>query len=192
MDRRSVVKTIAALTGVIASISLVKYDSSNRGKRSAQSVELDSYLILLTGIAETIIPRTDSPGATDAGVATCMVKLIGECESPEVQQSFVKWLEAVERKSLKKYGQPFSQCEYAQRAAILTRYEHNGNENTLLQKIRLRIFGIGGFQLMKRYTVISYCTSMKGATQALAYDYIPGSYQACMPVKAGQKSWATD
>lgn len=192
MNRRSVVKTIATLAGVIASISFVKFGSSNWRTRSIYSVELVGSLALIADIAETIIPRTDTPGATDAGVATCLVKLIGECEPPEVQQSFVRWLKAIERDSLRKFGKPFSRCEHADRAAILMRYEHNGDENSLFQKVRLRLFGPSGLKLMKKYTVISYCTSMEGATQALAYDYIPGAYQACIPVKAGQKSWATE
>lgn len=191
MDRRSAVKAVTAVAGVIASISLVKYMKPNRLKNNIHPVELSDFQTLIADIAETIIPRTDSPGATDAGVADCVVKLIGDCESQEVQQSFVNWLKRVERDSEQKYGRSFSCCDYPQRAAILIRYEHNDEQNSLFRKIRLRFLGMDGMELMKKYTIISYCTSMEGATQALAYDYVPGVYQPCLTMEAGQKCWAT-
>ncbi len=192
MDRRLALKTVTAVVGVIASISLVKYLKPVRLKSHRHSVKLANFQPLIANIAETIIPRTDSPGAIDAGVADCVVKLIGDCESREVQQSFVDWLKRVERDSEKKYGRPFSSCDYPQRAAILIRYEHNDEQNSLFRKLRLRVLGMDGMELMKKYTIISYCTSMEGATQALAYDYVPGVYQPCLAMEAGQKCWATN
>lgn len=192
MDRRSAIKTVTAVAGVIASISLVKYLKPIRLKNHKDSVILSDFQALIADIAETIIPRTDSPGANDAGVADCVVKLIGDCESQEVQQSFVNWLKRVERDSKRKYGRSFSRCDYSQRAAILIRYEHNDEQNSLFRKIRLRILGMDGMELMKKYTIISYCTSMEGVTQALAYDYVPGVYQPCLAMEAGQKCWATN
>lgn len=192
MDRRSALKTITALAGVIASISLIKHLKPIRLKSNRYSVELIDFQPLIAHIAETIIPRTDSPGATDVGVADCVVKLIGDCESLEVQRSFVNWLEMVERDSAKKYGRSFSHCEYSQRAAILIRYEHNEEQNSLVRKIRLRFLGADGMELMKKYTIISYCTSMEGATRALAYDYVPGVYHPCITMEEGQKCWATN
>lgn len=192
MDRRSAVKTVTAVAGAIASILLVKHMKTNRLKNNIHPVELSSFQTLIANISETIIPRTDSPGANDAGVADCVIKLIGDCESLEVQQSFVKWLERVERDSKKKYGRSFSCCDYPQRAAILIRYEHDDEQNSLFRKIRLRFLGMDGMELMKKYTIISYCTSMEGATQALAYDYVPGVYQPCLAMEAGQKCWATN
>lgn len=192
MNRRSAIKTVTAAAGVIASISLVKYLKPARLKSSKDLVELSDFQVLIADIAETIIPRTDSPGANDAGVANCVVKLIGDCESREVQQSFVNWLKRVERDSKRKYAQSFSCCDHPQRAAILIRYEYNDEQNSLFRKIRLRVLGMNGMELMKKYTIISYCTSMEGATQALAYDYVPGVYEPCLPIEAGQKCWATN
>ncbi len=192
MDRRSAVKAVTAVVSVFASFSLVKYLKPSIFKKEIYPVEFSVFQALIADIAETIIPRTDSPGAKDARVAECIVKLIGDCESAEMQQSFVSWLEKVERDSLKKHGQPFSHCDYAQRVAILSRYEHHEEQNSLFRKIRLRFLGIDGMELMKKYTIISYCTSMEGATQALAYDYVPGAYHPCIVIEAGQKCWATN
>ena len=192
MDRRTAIKAVTAVAGVIASFSLFKSWYYNRLMGEGHVVELSDFQTLIGDIAETIIPKTDSPGANDAGVANCVVKLIGDCESREAQQSFINWLKRVERDSERKYGQSFSSCNYPQRVSILIRYEHNDEQNSLFRKIRLRVLGMDGMELMKKYTIISYCTSMEGATQALAYDYVPGVYQPCLAMGAGQKCWATN
>lgn len=192
MNRRSAIRIITAISGIVSSVSVVKCRRSVRSTSNVISVELSEFQTLIAAIAETIIPRTDSPGASDAGVADCVVKLIGDCEPQEVQQSFVDWLKTVERDTEKKYRRPFVDCEYLQRAAILISYERHHEQNSLFGKIRLRVMGIGGMELMKKYTIISYCTSMEGATQALAYDYVPGVYQPCLVMGAEQKSWATN
>lgn len=192
MNRRIALKTVTAVAGVIASISLIKNLSPIRIKGKLDSAKFDQLKPLIASIAETIIPRTDSPGANDARVADCVVKLICDCESEVVKRSFVSWLTRVEQDSEKKYGRRFASCDELQRAAILVRYEHNYERNSLFRKIRLRVLGMDGMETMKKYTIISFCTSMEGATQALVYDYVPGSYQACITMESGQKSWATN
>jgi hypothetical protein len=44
--------------------------------------------------------------------------------------------------------------------------------------------------MMKGLTVTGYFTSEIGATQALEYLPIPGKFEACIPLKPGQKAWA--
>jgi hypothetical protein len=46
------------------------------------------------------------------------------------------------------------------------------------------------FLMMKGLTVTGYFTSEIGATQALEYLPIPGKFEACIPLKPGQKAWA--
>jgi hypothetical protein len=44
---------------------------------------------------------------------------------------------------------------------------------------------------LKELVVLGYATSKIGATQALAYDHVPGRYRGCVPLTAGQRTWAT-
>ena len=46
------------------------------------------------------------------------------------------------------------------------------------------------FKILKDYTLTGYFLSETGATQALAYDKIPGGYWGDVPLKPGQKAWA--
>jgi hypothetical protein len=46
------------------------------------------------------------------------------------------------------------------------------------------------FKILKDYTLTGYFLSEVGATQALAYERVPGGFQGDLPLKANQKAWA--
>ena len=46
------------------------------------------------------------------------------------------------------------------------------------------------FKLLKDYTLTGYFLSETGATQALAYEAVPGGFWGDLPLAPGQKAWA--
>ena len=46
------------------------------------------------------------------------------------------------------------------------------------------------FKILKDYTMTGYFLSEVGATQALAYEKIPGGFQGDLPLQPNQKAWA--
>ena len=44
---------------------------------------------------------------------------------------------------------------------------------------------------MKDLTLVGFYTSRIGATQALAYEAVPGGFRGCLELGPGQKAWAT-
>ena len=44
--------------------------------------------------------------------------------------------------------------------------------------------------MMKQLTLLGYFTSEVGATKALNHVDVPGHYEACVPLKPGQKAWS--
>ncbi len=46
------------------------------------------------------------------------------------------------------------------------------------------------FRILKDYTLVGYFLSETGATQALAYERVPGGFQGDLPLKPNQKAWA--
>ncbi len=46
------------------------------------------------------------------------------------------------------------------------------------------------FRILKDYTMVGYFLSETGATQALAYERVPGGFQGDLPLKPNQKAWA--
>ncbi len=46
------------------------------------------------------------------------------------------------------------------------------------------------FKILKDYTMTGYFLSEIGATQALAYEKIPGGFKGDLPLQPNQKAWA--
>jgi hypothetical protein len=51
-------------------------------------------------------------------------------------------------------------------------------------------YEISFFKILKDYTLTGYFLSEVGATQALAYERVPGGFQGDLPLAANQKAWA--
>jgi hypothetical protein len=149
---------------------------------------------LIGALAETILPATtDSPGATEAGVAGFIVKMIKNCTPVKEQNSFIDGLKRLQDHCRNRYSSPYTKCTPAQQEATMTWFERDGQPfNGTAGKILLRLKGRSFFQLLKAYTVEGYCTSEPGATKGLSYLPIPQYYHGCIPLQPGQKSWAID
>ena len=44
---------------------------------------------------------------------------------------------------------------------------------------------------VKDLTLLGYFTAEVGATQALRYDPVPGAYRGSVPLRPGDRAWAT-
>lgn len=153
---------------------------------------LDNNKALVADLAETIIPKTDTPGAKEAMVHEYIITAIKEGSDRKTQNSFIDGLKDVAGYSDSNYSKTFTQLTKQQQYEVVKHFQEKGkNFGGIMGKIKNKVLGKSFFAILKEYSAIGYCTSKLGATQALAYDFIPGKYVACMPVTAGQKAWAT-
>jgi len=153
---------------------------------------LNEKRVLIDELAETIIPRTDTPGAKDAQVGDFVIQMVTRGLSKFEQRTFVSGLESIESYCVRKYHQLFSACAIGQRIQVLEHFEESEERSSfgLLLRIENKLFGRSFIRLLKWLVATGYCSSELGATQALAYDYIPGQYEGCVSLKTGQKAWA--
>src|SRR5690606_33119479 len=128
----------------------------------------------------------DTPGAKAAKAGACAIKLIEGCEPLSVRCAFVRWLSKVDRDAHKYYGGDFMSCSPSQRTMLLSHFEYLEPSKSFIHRARVKLWGIDGLELMKKYTAIGYFTSMQGATQTLVYEMVPGHYEACMAMKENQ------
>jgi hypothetical protein len=190
VNRRAYLKNIlylGALATASASIfKLVKADSAIDPQAFIQQRDL------LADLVELIIPTTDTPGAKAAGVHDYIINVMINCREPKAQLNFINGLTDLDTYSLDNYGKTFITCNIYEKTAILDHSDaHSEYKNKLINKISNKLLGRSFFTTLKDLTVQGYCTSELGATQGLAYDYIPGAYSACIPILKHQKSWAT-
>ena len=130
---------------------------------------------LLIEVADIIIPTTDTPGAKAAGVEAFIIRLIRDCYELPEQMTFYAGLAKIDAASEKVHGKKFVELSVAERNDIITDATKTST---------------AFFKHMKQLTVTGYFTSEIGATQALEYLPVPGSFQGDVPLKPGQKAWA--
>jgi hypothetical protein len=190
MNRRTSLKSIIFLTAVGASsFSIYRWFSINS---AADFSTIHRKKELLAELAEVIIPRTNTPGAKDAKVEEFILKMLEFCTEKKSQNNFINGLDDLEKYTIETYKKPFINCSASEKISVLKFAEEKSKHSSVLVgKIYHKMFGKPFFTKLKELTVEGYCTSQIGATQGLAYDYIPGKFQACIPLLKNQRSWAT-
>lgn len=190
MDRRKALKGLLLFGGGAAAVA--GGIKSFQWYKKPDLQQLPGYKPLIAELAETIIPRTDTPGAKDAGVQDYIITMIQDCTPAKLQNKFMDGLADVQHYAQAQYSRSFLECSKEQRHNVLAHFEKRDRQYSgLAGKVQRRLFGDGFFVTLKKYTVQGYCTSIQGATQGLAYDYIPGRYQGCATLEPDQKCWAT-
>ncbi|SDJ56939.1 Gluconate 2-dehydrogenase subunit 3 [Pedobacter sp. ok626] len=190
MNRRTLIKGIAVFSSLgVSSFSLYKWFSLS-AKPDFRT--LHHMQGLIAELAEVIIPRTDTPGAKDAMVDVFIVDMIKSCTDVKTQNNFIVGLNELKNYTLNNYHTSFSDCSINDKFAILKHFEKKSTYHfDSLNKIDRKFLGLPFFIKLKQLTVEGYCISQIGATTGLVYDYIPHSFQACIPLTKDQRSWAT-
>jgi hypothetical protein len=190
MNRRLAIKRLSLITGGIV-ISLGGMRLYDLFKAPRLEV-LDTYRGLLGDLADTILPATDSPGAREVGAGDFVIRMVKEGTNRKSQNHFIDGLRSLAEYTEEKYKRPFGACSLVERMAILTHFEQSGKPyKGWLGKAEHQLEGDSFFVTLKNYTVLGYCTSKRGATEALRYDFIPGKYIGIVSLEPGQKAWAT-
>lgn len=64
---------------------------------------------LVTGIADTILPRSDTPGASDVGVVDWVNLIVAEYYADDVRAGFIQGLDTIDAQVRASNGKPFSE-----------------------------------------------------------------------------------
>jgi gluconate 2-dehydrogenase gamma chain len=151
---------------------------------------------LISQLSEIILPKTDTPGAIEAGVPGFIDSLIKEVYSKEDKEAFLKGLTEFDEDAKKTYGDRFAECTPEQQkefvkkhhdAAYATKVEGASGSFWDAAKKNERPFILK----VKELTLIGFFTSEPGATQVLQYNQVPGPFKGCVPLKEVGKAWAT-
>jgi hypothetical protein len=151
---------------------------------------------LVSAIAETILPRTNTPGAIDAGVPGFIDDLLGTVYSPEQQKGFTVGLAAFAEEAKAEIGDDFIDATPEQQLTFLKKKNAEALQgNGGSQSEGWWAAGTGSskpfFLEIKELTVLGFFTSEAGATQVLQYKQVPGPFKGCVPLTEVGKAWAT-
>ena len=189
MDRREALKQTAFLLGgaITASTWAAVVTGCERPGNITSFTE-ENTLNLLSEVAETILPETDTPGAKAAGVGPFIAMMLQECYVEEDQKLVLDGLTELNKRSNDEFGDAFTETSPENRTALLTTID---KERIAYNKDKKGEDPPHYFTLIKELTITGYFTSEPGATQALRYVPVPGRYDGCVPYNEGDKVWAT-
>jgi len=180
------------LAGITLGLSYLLYYRFFRHSLSIDSAVLSRYRPLIDELAETIIPRTETPGARDVGVGKFIEEMVIHCVGSKEQRNFVDGLKSLEAYSNRHFSNSFVHCSETEKQEILAVFEKKSQfSHHLISKVYYKLLGVPFYQVLKWLAVEGYCTSERGATEGLAYDPIPVHYLSCVPLMTEQRSWAT-
>ena len=186
MQRRELLQWIAAVTGQAFVGVDALFAAADTGADSPYS---PAQVAFFDDVADTIMPRTDSPGARDAGVGPYIARYSAACYPPEHISLLKTGLSDIAARMQKLSGQDFGRAEEQQRVALLTEIDQQAKEHAHAVDGKPGEHAPHYFTLMKQLTLIGYFTSELGATHLSRYRPIPGRYQGCVPYR-GEAFWA--
>ena len=134
-------------------------------------------------LAEMIIPRTDTPGASDVGAAEFIDLILTEWYEEAERTRFLSGLADVDSRSQSLFGKDFVDGSSLQQSDILMALGEKMVEEVGQQARPLRRRGASTpanfYAMLRHLTLTAYYTSEAGATDELHFEMIPGSYQGC-------------
>ncbi|HKR76190.1 MAG TPA: gluconate 2-dehydrogenase subunit 3 family protein [Rhodanobacter sp.] len=183
MDRRELLQMIAALTGC-AFVGVDRLFAAALGSVTCTPAQV----ALFDEIAETILPRTDTPGAKDAQVGAYVARYACACYTPANLAILFAGLDALDARSREANGADFMHSTSAQKQKLLAEIDAEAKHHARASGER------GGqpphwFTLCKQLVLLGFFTSEAGATRVARYRPVPGPYKGVVPYR-GETFWA--
>jgi hypothetical protein len=169
-DRRSFLRGSSVLLGHAALAQVLAAFAAT--PRKAKYFP-DHAIEALRAVVDVILPRTDSPAASEAGTHFFIDLAMPVCASPQALATFKSGLDSL-------IDARFAEKSPEEQAALLKRAAAEGMDKPYDQSF---------FKILKDYTLTGYFLSETGATQALAYEKVPGGYWGDLPLAPDQKAW---
>src|SRR5215204_2144988 len=209
MDRRELLKMIAAATGgvVIGGEFFLAGCKNPDAGIGTSTTFTESDIAFLDEVAETIFPKTSTPGAKEAKVGQFMTVMVNDCYTEEDQKAFRDGRTAINTACEKLHGHDFMKASPEQKKAVLISFEKEVNdhqekrrdfmkEQDDLEKkaqangdtnFKRKTMSSHYFTMMKQLTILGYFTSKEGRTSATNYQPVPGKYNGDVAYKKGDK-----
>jgi len=175
--RRDAIRALAAIAALplVERLSATELDDVwQRANMLAEPRALTApeYHIVVSA-AERIIPRTTTPGATDARVADFIDVMLADWYDPPDRARFKAGLHELDQSALKVTGRSFVQAEERQQTQLL---ETLDRELAVRRETREAGADDHWFAVLKHLTIWGYYTSRPGIVEELRVQLVPGRY----------------
>ena len=188
IDRREVLKTLTLITGYTltagaasAFLAGCKSEGAAASTTGEANILSKEQMETIAAVVERILPKTDTPGALDAGVDQYVSLAVNKFYKEEDQKKFLDNLGKFDKYASDKYKKTFAKLTDENKDDVLKMMAEEWKKNEKDPHI---------FKEMRDLTVSGYCTSEQGAKQLLKYDPIPGPYKGCIDRATVGGVWA--
>lgn len=192
MNRRDAIKRTSLLLGYAVSASSVAAVMSGcKADPKVLAGGLDNWTPemmtkdqgqLVAQLAETILPKTDSAGAIEAGVHSYIDMVLKNLASTEEKEGFKGWIADFQQRAQSSIGKSFVDASASEKEKFLTEYETAAKNSSDMP--------LAAYWQVKEQILLGYFTSEKGMKEALLFLPIPGEYKACIPYEEVGGMWA--
>ena len=153
----------------------------------------DAQRRIVAAISEVIIPRTDTPGAIDAGVPRFIELMAADWFNDQERAIFAAGLADMETRIPKSYGKPYDQLETQEQLQILEDLEDAAGDSDWygFANVQRQFISDAPFICqMKELTIWGFFTSEVGATQVLRHNPMPMTFDGELPLGPDDSSWS--
>jgi hypothetical protein len=196
MQRREFLEAIAGISASVAEFSLLPLPDRvalaqgvhARAKEAPGLRTLNREQgALVTSIAEALLPRTETVGATDVGVTRFIDLLLTESMLERDRDRFFAGLAAIDAKSRSLHGAAFLSIHREEQQSLLAELDShlpppNPTPAEAAALAREPMSAERAFWMLKRLAVFAYFTSETVTRELIKAPIIPGRYDGCVPV----------
>lgn len=175
MNRRTAFKSLAVLARAVTLLPSCLHHTPQEADHA--SIPLKHLRVsgrqeqLLAEVCETILPKTDTPGAKDLGLHLHVLKMLDDCTFNKHQRVFFTGLKQLEQMAQLRHKLPFAACTTPQRLALLQGPKRGPAE--------LAVF----CRMARQLTADAYTSSKYFMTTQVVYELVPSRYNGHFPTK---------
>jgi hypothetical protein len=172
MKRRTALKSVALSIGALA--GLPSWAASWNKTSLAGSSYLSKFeTATLSNLVQTIIPKTDTPGAGDLHVDQFVQLMVKDCYDENTQKAFREGLVALDTQSKTVNQISFPSASEADRKKILEQFASGDDTQKSF------------YNLVKNLTIQGFMSSEYVMTNITHYELVPARYHGCVPLQKG-------
>ncbi len=185
VNRREALRVLAACTALqfapVKLLAALREARAAVGSQAPRTLNAHQFETVKT-MAESILPRTDTPGATDVGAADFIDLMLTEWYDEPQRSRFLNGLADVDARSQSLFASDFVTCAQAQQSEVLTALGESMTEETERRNAAHNDSTVeteSFYPMLRRLTLTAFYTSEAGATQELHFEMIPGRFDGC-------------
>lgn len=147
----------------------------------------------MAAMTEIIIPRTETPGAIDAGVARYIELMVQQWMNELERQIFNEGLAKLMMSVQQKFGKPFEQLDSKTQLAIMEELEAEASDSSWYDMgniMRDFVSDAPFICQVKELTIWGFFTSEVGGSQVLRFNPMPMTFESDIPLGPDDSSWS--